>query len=491
MGAEKWLDEYGEFFVGAKVIIVPDNDKPGRSHARIVAASLYKRTRRIRIVELPELSEKGDVSDWLAAGHSKAELYQLASATPNWTPAVDVSSSPSDVAAFVKQYIRDYENDEPIEIQRTIAKAVYDAVAEPQEKEISIMRLDTFSDIAEDAAPAVAEGLLTQHDLILLTGKPKSGKSFLILQILDDICRGRPLFGQYTVAREGPVVYLGMEDNPNEITRRCRKRGMIGENLPFYLINGRIQLGSADGIMQLEAMIAKANLPGSPVTLVVDTARIGMGIDDWNDSGEVTRRMMPLLEFARRTCLVIVVAHNRKAAGNGGDVISGSNALQSISDGYMIMGDKKALDNGDMEVDLYVETRTAPSRTITLRMDTHTLAIRSLTPDEEVTRAAQEQSDREYEAMRKIALAIDKLQREKPHSQGYSAAAIAKASNISKPTARKYLQKMLESKYIRETGFFADGERGPDACSYRLTTEGGVRYLFGETDPDNQVGNTF
>jgi hypothetical protein len=40
MGAEKWCDEYSAFLRGARVVILPDNDAPGRRHINKVAASL-------------------------------------------------------------------------------------------------------------------------------------------------------------------------------------------------------------------------------------------------------------------------------------------------------------------------------------------------------------------------------------------------------------------------------------------------------------------
>ena len=40
----------------------------------------------MRIVELPGLPAKGDVSDWIAAGGTKEELKRLAEASPIWTP---------------------------------------------------------------------------------------------------------------------------------------------------------------------------------------------------------------------------------------------------------------------------------------------------------------------------------------------------------------------------------------------------------------------
>ena len=86
-GAGKWTDEHSKYFPSwAKVIILPDNDEPGRNHAQIVANSLHGRGCAVKIVELPGLPAKGDVSDWLDAGHTKAELYALIQTATEWTP---------------------------------------------------------------------------------------------------------------------------------------------------------------------------------------------------------------------------------------------------------------------------------------------------------------------------------------------------------------------------------------------------------------------
>jgi DNA primase len=77
MGAGKWSDEFNKYFEGRLVVIIPDNDDIGKKHAQQVANSLYGIAGDIRIVELPGLPGKGDVSDWFDAGHDKAELAQL------------------------------------------------------------------------------------------------------------------------------------------------------------------------------------------------------------------------------------------------------------------------------------------------------------------------------------------------------------------------------------------------------------------------------
>ena len=76
MGAGAWRDEYAEALRGAKVAILPDNDEAGHQHARAVARSAWDLAASVRIVELPGLSERGDVSDWLDAGHTVGDLIR-------------------------------------------------------------------------------------------------------------------------------------------------------------------------------------------------------------------------------------------------------------------------------------------------------------------------------------------------------------------------------------------------------------------------------
>jgi len=86
-GAGKWRKEHAEALRGRSAIILPDNDEPGHKHAEQVARSLRRVAQSVKVVELPGLPEKGDVSDWLEAGHTVAELQALAEAAPTWEPS--------------------------------------------------------------------------------------------------------------------------------------------------------------------------------------------------------------------------------------------------------------------------------------------------------------------------------------------------------------------------------------------------------------------
>jgi DNA polymerase bacteriophage-type len=85
-GAGKWTTDLNKWFVGKKrVNILEDNDPAGRAHAAKVAAAMHGvGVPNIRIVLFPELKEHGDVSDWLAQGHGKDDLFARADAAPKF-----------------------------------------------------------------------------------------------------------------------------------------------------------------------------------------------------------------------------------------------------------------------------------------------------------------------------------------------------------------------------------------------------------------------
>ncbi|GAA4420245.1 DUF3987 domain-containing protein [Bremerella cremea] len=85
-GALKWTADHSAFLKDRTVVILPDNDEPGRQHAQSVAMSLQGIALAVKVVTLPGLPEKGDVSDWLATGGTKEQLKQLALETALWEP---------------------------------------------------------------------------------------------------------------------------------------------------------------------------------------------------------------------------------------------------------------------------------------------------------------------------------------------------------------------------------------------------------------------
>ena len=97
-GVGKWRHEHALFLTGADVILIPDNDDAGRVHMQAVARSLAGIANRIRVVDLPNLPAKGDVSDWIAAGGTAERLWNLTEDRQDWQPdgsTVDPEEEPS------------------------------------------------------------------------------------------------------------------------------------------------------------------------------------------------------------------------------------------------------------------------------------------------------------------------------------------------------------------------------------------------------------
>lgn len=95
-GAGKWNTEHADTLKKARAVtIIPDNDDPGRAHAAAVKASLVGKAASVRVLTLPDLPQKGDVSDWIAAGGTKERLESLAASGPKargWLDAADMVS---------------------------------------------------------------------------------------------------------------------------------------------------------------------------------------------------------------------------------------------------------------------------------------------------------------------------------------------------------------------------------------------------------------
>ena len=79
--------EFAQWFDGSTVYALPDNDEPGEKWAASVASAIP----HAKIVRIPGLPPKGDVSDWIAAGGTPQKLLALVS---EQTVSTELSPTP-------------------------------------------------------------------------------------------------------------------------------------------------------------------------------------------------------------------------------------------------------------------------------------------------------------------------------------------------------------------------------------------------------------
>lgn len=70
-----------EILTGKRIAMLCDNDDPGRAYAQKIGIALNGKCESYRIVELPDLPDKGDVIDW---NGDKQQLIAIIKNTPEW-----------------------------------------------------------------------------------------------------------------------------------------------------------------------------------------------------------------------------------------------------------------------------------------------------------------------------------------------------------------------------------------------------------------------
>ena len=186
-GAGKWRGEYAELFRGVgAVVVIPDDDTPGRAHAETVAASLAGIVPKVKVVELfPEGDTGSDVSDWLAKADRPEQAKALLRATVRATPEFP----PADAGGIA-----------PFEGLR--------------HEEVLALEFETERYLVDDLIPSAS--------LVTYAGVPETYKSWLAQATAVAVARGEgEILGQRVVSG-GPAGYFWQDDSTREEAERIR-----------------------------------------------------------------------------------------------------------------------------------------------------------------------------------------------------------------------------------------------------------------------------
>jgi putative DNA primase/helicase len=296
-GAGKWRDEYSDYLGDRTVYILPDNDEPGAQHAEQVARSLQGKAREIRIVPLPGLPPKGDVSDWLNAGHSDEELKAIVRAAGVWPPNVhQLESEP--LASGASSGIR----------VRTAAQ----------------FAAETPAKIEWIAEPWIVAGAITELD-----GKVKrGGKTTFLLDAVYHVTQGRDWLSKPTLRT--PIVYL--TEQPESSFREALHRGRLLDCRDLHLMFWADTRGVGWSAVVDQALQCCKRV-GSRL-LVIDTLGkfTGLSADSENQAGAAQEAMAPLQMLTSRGIGVVVSRHDRKGPGEVGESARGSSQFTGDAD---------------------------------------------------------------------------------------------------------------------------------------------------------------
>jgi AAA domain len=236
-----------------------------------MSLGIAKRVRRLDLAKhWPEIPKGGDISDWLARGHTREQLDTLIAGAPDYQADAGSEQPPP-------------QADQP----------------PPR------FKLVPFDKIALQTAPAyLVEGLIPRVGLIVIWGPMKCGKSFWTFDLVMHVALGWSY--RERKVRQGEVVYLSLEGNAgfNRRAEGFRQQHKITD-APFYLITDRTNL--VQDHRTLIAAIKAASV--KPAAMVIDTLNRSLAGSESKDEdmGAYVKAADAVCEaFA---CAVIIIHH--------------------------------------------------------------------------------------------------------------------------------------------------------------------------------------
>jgi len=100
MGAGKWEDSYTSSLTGADVVLFPDNDVAGKKHAELVQSKLTGHVKTLRMATVP--APHKDVSDWVQAGATRADVAALVASAPALADAPSMKPLAASMVSFAE-----------------------------------------------------------------------------------------------------------------------------------------------------------------------------------------------------------------------------------------------------------------------------------------------------------------------------------------------------------------------------------------------------
>lgn len=320
-GGKKWYPEYSAELDGLDVVIIPDNDAVGREYMDTVAGEISRTARSVKLLDvkriMPDLPDKGDISDAIQRLGPEATLSKLAeveASTDPWVPF-------------------------------TISSAATPYTATPA------------SDFGEDQTSFTWYPYLPVGDYTVLMAPGGTGKTYFICAVAAAMSRGEALPGDIPPKGPQKVLIISAEDRGELLKKRLRA---CNADLSKVLI---LDCMASEGLNFTEGYSTfKATIQAhSPALVVIDPWHGFVGGDaDLNKVNVVRPIFQKLANVAKACeCSLVLVSHvNKRAQGeNINNAATGStdfiNAARSAL--YVIFDE----DNDDGRIVIHTKSNYA------------------------------------------------------------------------------------------------------------------------------------
>lgn len=206
----------------------------------------------------------------------------------------------------------------------------------------------------------LVEELWEEEGVGILSGAPKSCKTWFALDLAFSVATGTPALGRYAVKEPGPALVFCAEDHPVMVRSRLGgfaiQRRVRLEAVPLHVVlENSLRLDTANDQARLAATVAHYR----PRLLVLDPfVRLHRSIDE-NSALEVAAVLAYLREIQRSYHVAVLLVHHARKAGAGSDQaglsLRGSGDFHAWGQSNLYLRRRRGA------LELVVEQRNAPA----------------------------------------------------------------------------------------------------------------------------------
>jgi hypothetical protein len=332
-GAGSWPQAITEYFAGAQVIILPDNDVAGWGYAYKAAEAILPIVKSLKVVDLGLQGQGDDAYEFIEEGGSRDKLVALVKAASIIT-SVDQLTMPerlnpvlNSIASAVQQVTAPTED-----IAKEFETAPKDSPPPKPAKQIAIEHWDSIQD---EPVKWLIEGVIPVGAFTALYGPPGSFKSFIALDIAEAIATGRSWMGN-GVSEPGAVLYIAGEGfgGVGARIKAIKQHHQTPAGAPIYVIRHQLNLRSSvedfNALMvAIETLVMETGINFK--LIVIDTLARAFGGGDENSASDMMQFVVTCgrIQQIVQGAALMILHHSGKDQSRG---MRGSSALLGAVD---------------------------------------------------------------------------------------------------------------------------------------------------------------
>jgi hypothetical protein len=313
-GSGSWPQEITQYFAGATVVMLPDNDLAGWKYAKLVAAALTPVVKSLRIVDLPVIYPTDDAYEWVNQyGGTRQQLAELAKQAQPITSVDDVTIPEGLLVAA--------EVVAPATPNATNATAPGN-VHQETDKTYKPFKIESWQSVKDEPVNWLIQDVIPEKSFVALYGPPASFKSFIAMDIAECIASGRPWLGK-EINGTGPVLYIAGEGHGGIGARiaAIKQHHKTPDSSQLYVVRSMINLRSSveDFTNLIMAIDELVQLIGVQLRMIViDTLARAFGGGNENSSDDMGAFIQATGKIQNRyKCSLMLLHHAGKDTTKG------------------------------------------------------------------------------------------------------------------------------------------------------------------------------